>query len=486
MPYLANELITDSYYDAGIVSREFETVSGSQMAIGLKTLNEILTEKRIDKSMIPYETKFQIAAEVGQETYWIPNLISIDTLVFYLQNVRYSMDMINRNLYFGAPRVENILSLPNQAYFERKVGGGNLHIYFQPDRNYPLEIHGSFDLNISSQFQNLLNSETVVDLGIPTFYGLGSLNPGQLVVSVPGANGMIRIIDLMGNYPNIGALINYINTGIIPGVSAALNVNDLMLFSNTIPPTSIYIKTSGYPNGTSFLGNVAAATTTNLASTYNNGMAGVGATLTALTPSILVVDGYTLQNPNPATGVPDRVLVIDQTDPTQNGSYIISSVNDGSVPWVLTRTTNYDQSFEIGEGNLFTVLNGTINAGLTFIQTADVSVIGTSSILFSVFNALTFSNFSTIEFSNYQIFNPTGFDQFFVSYLQYAVADRLCKKFNYTVPDGVREQKMIYENLIDMQSRTIDLTITKVSTLQKPNRAWSWAQVNIGRGYSPY
>jgi len=155
MPYTSNELISGAFYAAGIVSREFETVSGDQISDGLIWLNNIITEKEVDKGMIPYESTYNFNAVEGQEAYPIPGLIQIDTLVFYLDEVRYAMKYEKRNAYFGSSRVENIKTLPFEWYFERGFGGGTLYIYFKPDRNYPLEIHGIFRLEKVTLFQDL-------------------------------------------------------------------------------------------------------------------------------------------------------------------------------------------------------------------------------------------------------------------------------------------------------------------------------------------
>src|ERR1700693_64758 len=155
MAYTTNQLISSSYYAAGVVSREFETVSGSQVGDGLVWLNNIITEKTVNESMIPYETTYNANFVVGQEIYSIPNLIQIDTLVFFLDAVRYAMKYEKKNAYFGPSRVENIQTLPFEWYFERQFGGGNLYIYFQPDRNYPMEIHGVFRIPSVSLGQDL-------------------------------------------------------------------------------------------------------------------------------------------------------------------------------------------------------------------------------------------------------------------------------------------------------------------------------------------
>lgn len=155
MAYTTNQLIAGAYYAAGVVSREFETVGGSQITDGLQWLNDILTEKSVDQDMIPYETTYNANFIIGQEMYFIPGLIQVDTLTFFLDSVRYAMIYEARNAYFGASRVQNINTLPFEWYFERQFGGGNLYIYFTPDQNYAMEIHGIFNLQAVALGQDL-------------------------------------------------------------------------------------------------------------------------------------------------------------------------------------------------------------------------------------------------------------------------------------------------------------------------------------------
>jgi hypothetical protein len=155
MAYTTNQLISSSFYASGVVSREFETVSGQQIADGLVWLNNIITEKAVDDSMVPYESTYTFNSVAGQEVYEIPGLIQIDTLVFYKNSVRFSMMFTPRNQYFGSNRVENIKALPYSWFFERQLRGGNLYIYFSPDQNYPMEIKGVFELSSVSLGQDL-------------------------------------------------------------------------------------------------------------------------------------------------------------------------------------------------------------------------------------------------------------------------------------------------------------------------------------------
>lgn len=155
MAYTTNELISGAFYASGVVSREFETVSGQEIGDGLEWLNNIITEKVIDDGMIPYETTYSFNFVAGQEEYTIDNLIQVDTLVFFKESVRFAMQFEKRNAYFGASRVENINSLPYEWYFERQLGGAKLYVYFKPDQAYPVTIHGVFRLTEVALGQDL-------------------------------------------------------------------------------------------------------------------------------------------------------------------------------------------------------------------------------------------------------------------------------------------------------------------------------------------
>ena len=123
----------------------------------------------------------------------------------------------------------------------------------------------------------------------------------------------------------------------------------------------------------------AAATTGTLASitggtvTYNNGTAGVGATLT-LSVALTVLDGYTLLNG-------DRVLVKNE----------VASANNGIYTWatggtVLTRATDFDTAAEMASGDFTFVTNGTLYANTGWVQTDPVTVVGTSPVTWVQFS----------------------------------------------------------------------------------------------------
>jgi len=146
MAYTTLQLINNAYYESGIVSRGFETVSGQQATDGLQFLNDLIDDKTVDNGLIPYYTQYDFIAVIGQEKYYIPNLINIDTFVFYIDTVRYQTDNRGRREYFGTSRADDIQSLPGSWHLERCLGGANLFMYFLPDQAFPLEIWGQFRL----------------------------------------------------------------------------------------------------------------------------------------------------------------------------------------------------------------------------------------------------------------------------------------------------------------------------------------------------
>lgn len=119
------------------------------------------------------------------------------------------------------------------------------------------------------------------------------------------------------------------------------------------------------------------ATTTNLTATYDNGISGVGATLTnSGTQTALVIDGVTLAAGN-------RVLVKDQTDSIQNGIYTVTDIGSTTENWLLTRSLDFDSPSQMIRGEVIDVISGTANSVTAWMLTSIVTTIGTDSIIFA-------------------------------------------------------------------------------------------------------
>jgi hypothetical protein len=123
------------------------------------------------------------------------------------------------------------------------------------------------------------------------------------------------------------------------------------------------------------------ATTANLTATYDNGTAGVGATLTATTNGAFpTIDGVTLTSTTPGQ---NGVLVKNQTNPAENGRYNLTTLGDAGTPWVLTRCPLCDEADEIPGAYVF-VKSGTLNGNTGWVQTVldpATFVVGTDAII---------------------------------------------------------------------------------------------------------
>jgi hypothetical protein len=141
MAYTAQTLVTRAWYLSGIVARNLQTVTGDQITDGLFLLNAILDWKQIQTDLIPYWTYVTNLTTIpNQETYFLPNILEIETVTFNIDVVRYPMDYTTHSIYFGSGRVDNISTLPFNWTWNRSLGGGTLYLYFLPDGFYPLKI----------------------------------------------------------------------------------------------------------------------------------------------------------------------------------------------------------------------------------------------------------------------------------------------------------------------------------------------------------
>tara|TARA_R110000868_G_scaffold75474_3_gene217722 strand:+ start:251 stop:3697 length:3447 start_codon:yes stop_codon:yes gene_type:complete len=117
--------------------------------------------------------------------------------------------------------------------------------------------------------------------------------------------------------------------------------------------------------------------------TYNNGTSGVGATLTASANGALTVDSVT-----PSGN--DRILVKNQASALQNGVYVVTTVGDGSTPFVLTRATDMNTAGngynQVNAGNYFLITAGSTLASTSWVLTTLPPItMGTTDLVFTQF-----------------------------------------------------------------------------------------------------
>ena len=180
-------------------------------------------------------------------------------------------------------------------------------------------------------------------------------------------------VTAVSTIPNAGLTNSSITIG---STSVALGASTTTLAGLTTvtvtqdPTTSLQLSTKQYVDNqvatvsnTTFHTASAAATTANLTATYNNGTAGVGATLTnSGAQAAFAVDGYT-------ASLNDRILVKDQTTGAQNGIYTVTTVGTILTNWVLTRATDFN-TVGTGPNYIETGASTFINGGTTWGSTS--------------------------------------------------------------------------------------------------------------------
>lgn len=155
MAATVHELLTDALYMSGIVAREDEVPTQSQINDALKQLNAVLSMKQTDMALNPYYDVYPLTAVINQEAYDIDNLIGIETITYTFNDLRYSMAPCGRDAYFGSMRVNNIATFPEIYFCEQQVGGCKLYMWPLPNAAYEFEIHAKFRLSSVTQFQDL-------------------------------------------------------------------------------------------------------------------------------------------------------------------------------------------------------------------------------------------------------------------------------------------------------------------------------------------
>ena len=217
---------------------------------------------------------------------------------------------------------------------------------------------------------------------------LNVANGGTGATSLTGylvGNGT-SAVSAVSTIPNAGLTNSSITVGTTPISLGATSLTLAGLTSVTVtqdPVAALDLATKQYVDavaeGLHVHAACAVATTGTLASitggtvTYNNGTAGVGATLT-LSVALTTLDGYTLLNG-------DRVLVKDEATQANNGIYTWAT--GGTV---LTRAIDFDTAVEMASGDFTFVVNGTLYGNTGWVQTDPVTTVGTSPVTWVQFS----------------------------------------------------------------------------------------------------
>jgi hypothetical protein len=223
-----------------------------------------------------------------------------------------------------------------------------------------------------------MNSNKITDLGTPTD-STDAATKGYVDTQLSSSNHNITFVgdDSTGTAVTQGETFKIAGT---QNITTAVSGDTLTI---TGPDLSSYATQSyvdSASQGLDVKNSVKLATTSELTNedasppTYDNGTAGVGATLT-FEPAILFIDGVGgLQNG-------DRILIKDQSDQATNGIYVRTS---GTV---YTRAVDADSASELTGGTFVFVEQGTVNGDSGFVFTHNgTPTVGTTALTVSQFS----------------------------------------------------------------------------------------------------
>ena len=120
--------------------------------------------------------------------------------------------------------------------------------------------------------------------------------------------------------------------------------------------------------------------------TYNNGTAGVSATLTSVAAGTLVIDGT-------VASATIRVLIQDCSNPIGNGVYVVTNPGSAVAQYIMTRSSDADTSGQqstqsLDDGSYFFTTGGTSNKGAAWVNTNSGTIsFGSTAITFAQFSS---------------------------------------------------------------------------------------------------
>ncbi len=313
-----------------------------------------------------FETTIQVTDPTADRTITIPDAGGTVALTSNIPSSTDGLSEGSTNKYFTDERAQDAIATAIAAGTHT-----NITITYDDDNN-------KFTFVGANTYSNE-NAQDAVGEAVGT--GL-SYNDTTGAISVDTTTIQARVADVSDTE------IGYLN-----GVTSAIQtqINDKApinnpTFTGTVtlaadPASALQAATKQYVDNTASgivaKPQVLGATTANIDATYNNGTAGVGATLTHNTNGVFPAEA------GGATGwaVGKGILVKNQTNKAHNGRYFVSNMGSVSTPYVLTRCSFCDEASEIPGAYIY-VQAGT-SAGTGWIQVvADPTtfVVGTDNI----------------------------------------------------------------------------------------------------------
>ena len=75
-------------------------------------------------------------------------------------------------------------------------------------------------------------------------------------------------------------------------------------------------------------------------------------------------------------------------------------------------------------------------------------------------------------------------DQFYIDFLKFELAERICAEYDYSMPQGAAKQLDEYQLIIDKREQRLDLNQTQISPLTQTNDGINYAWANLSTGWN--
>ena len=238
--------------------------------------------------------------------------------------------------------------------------------------------------NVTGQVANSAVAGTVYTAAQPNITSVGTLSSvttsgnvdttaNVVTDDIIGKSGGVTITAIGTDQP-----ISLVTTG-----TGSVDVNSARITELATPTAATDAATKAYVDsvaeGLHVHESCEVATTGTLTSitggtiTYDNGTAGVGATLTTSSGNFDTIDGQSFSNG-------ERILVKDESTAANNGIYVKTSST------VLTRADDFDTPTEMAGGDFTFVSTGTQYNDTGWVMTDAVATVGTNPVTFVQFS----------------------------------------------------------------------------------------------------